>query len=148
MNLQLEGKPALVTGSTAGIGFAIAQVLANEGASVIVNGRTPQRVEDALKKLKGSRAEPQGLAGDLGTAAGAHEVSARFPEVEILVNNLGIFEAKPFEEIADKDWIHFFEVNVLSGVRLSRYYLPLMKRRNWGASCSSRANARCRSPLR
>jgi NAD(P)-dependent dehydrogenase (short-subunit alcohol dehydrogenase family) len=132
MNLQLEGKRALVTGSTAGIGFAIAQALANEGVSVILNGRTEQRVEHALKQLQGARAQAEGLAADLGTAAGAAEVIKRFPEVEILVNNLGIFEAKLFEEIPDQDWIRFFEVNVLSGVRLSRHYLPIMKRRNWG----------------
>ena len=132
MNLQLEGKRALVTGSTAGIGFAIAQTLANEGASVIVNGRTKQRVDAALDKLKGTRAKAEGLAADLGTAAGAQEAVKRFPEVEILVNNLGIFEAKPFEEIPDQDWMRFFEVNVLSGVRLSRHYLPGMRRRNWG----------------
>lgn len=132
MNLQLEGKRALVTGSTAGIGFAIAEALGNEGASVIVNGRTQQRVDEALKKLKGVRGEVEGLAADLGTAAGAQEATKRFPEVDILVNNLGIFEAKPFEEIPDSDWMHFFEVNVLSGVRLSRHYLPGMKRRNWG----------------
>ncbi len=132
MNLQLEGKRALVTGSTAGIGFAIAQALANEGASVIVNGRTKQRVDAALDKLKGTRAKAEGLAADLGTAAGAQEAVKRFPEVEILVNNLGIFEAKPFEEIPDQDWMRFFEVNVLSGVRLSRHYLPGMRRRNWG----------------
>jgi len=132
MNLQLEGKRALVTGSTAGTGFAIAQVLASEGASVIVNGRTPQRVEDALKKLKASRAEPQGLAADLGTAAGAHEAITRFPEVEILVNNLGIFERNRLNRSPRRIGYISFEVNVLSGVRLSRYYLPLTKRRNWG----------------
>jgi NAD(P)-dependent dehydrogenase (short-subunit alcohol dehydrogenase family) len=132
MNLQLEGKRALVTGSTAGIGFAIAEALANEGASVIVNGRTQQRVDEALKKLKGTRAQAEGLAADLGTAEGTREAIARLPEVEILVNNLGIFEAKPFEEISDEDWMRFFEVNVLSGVRLSRHYLPVMKSRNWG----------------
>ena|SRR5215472_580044 len=131
MHLQLEGKRALVTGSTAGIGFAIAQVLASEGASVIINGRTRHRGKAAIRNL-GTRVEPQGLAADLGTAAGAEEAIARFPEVEILVNNLGIYEAKPFEEIPDQDWLRLFEFNVLSGVRLSRHYLPLMKRRNWG----------------
>jgi NAD(P)-dependent dehydrogenase (short-subunit alcohol dehydrogenase family) len=129
MNLQLEGKRALVTGSTAGIGFSIAEALANEGASVIVNGRTQKRVDEALGKLKG---QVEGIAADLGTAEGAAQVFARYPEVDILINNLGIFEPKPFEEIPDEDWRRFFEVNVLSGVRMSRHYLPGMKQRNWG----------------
>jgi NAD(P)-dependent dehydrogenase (short-subunit alcohol dehydrogenase family) len=131
MNLQLEGKRALVTGSTAGIGFAIAEGLAKEGAVVIVNGRTQQRVDEAQKKLKGA-GRVEGLAADLGTASGAEQAIKRFPEVDILVNNLGIFEAKPFDQIPDQDWMRFFEVNVLSGVRLSRHYLPRMKERNWG----------------
>jgi NAD(P)-dependent dehydrogenase (short-subunit alcohol dehydrogenase family) len=129
MNLQLEGKRALVTGSTAGIGFAIAETLANEGASVIVNGRTQKRVDDALVKLKGN---VEGIAADLGTAQGAAAVARRYPEVDILVNNLGIFEVKPFEQIDDDDWRRFFETNVMSGVRMSREYLPGMKQRNWG----------------
>src|SRR5579863_2173856 len=129
MNLQLEGKRALVTGSTAGIGFAIAEALANEGASVIVNGRTQKRVDDALVKLKGN---VEGIAADLGTAEGAAAVARRYPEVDILVNNLGIFEVMPFEKIDDDDWLRFFEINVLSGVRMSRQYLPGMKQRNWG----------------
>jgi hypothetical protein len=129
MNLQLEGKRALVTGSTAGIGFSIAEALANEGATVIVNGRTQKRVDQALAKLKGN---VEGIAADLGTAEGAEDLFARYPEVDILINNLGIFEPKPFEEIPDEDWRRFFEVNVLSGVRMSRHYLPGMKQRNWG----------------
>jgi NAD(P)-dependent dehydrogenase (short-subunit alcohol dehydrogenase family) len=129
MNLQLEGKRALVTGSTAGIGFAIAEILANEGASVIVNGRTQKRVDEALANLQGN---VQGIAADLGTAEGGAIVAARYPDVDILVNNLGIFEPKPFEQIPDDDWRRFFEVNVLSGVRMSRQYLPGMKQRNWG----------------
>jgi NAD(P)-dependent dehydrogenase (short-subunit alcohol dehydrogenase family) len=129
MNLQLEGKRALVTGSTAGIGFAIAETLANEGASVIVNGRTQKRVDDALARLKGN---VEGIAADLGTAEGAADVARRFPEVDILVNNLGIFEVKPFEQIDDDDWRRFFEINVMSGVRMSRQYLPGMLLRNWG----------------
>jgi NAD(P)-dependent dehydrogenase (short-subunit alcohol dehydrogenase family) len=129
MNLQLEGKRALVTGSTAGIGFAIAEVLTNEGALVIVNGRTQKRVDEALAKLKG---KAEGIAADLGTAEGAAIVAAQYPEVDILVNNLGIFEPKQFEDIPDDDWRRFFEVNVLSGVRMSRQYLPGMKQRNWG----------------
>jgi NAD(P)-dependent dehydrogenase (short-subunit alcohol dehydrogenase family) len=129
MNLQLEGKRALVTGSTAGIGFAIAEALAIEGASVIVNGRTQKRVDEALAKLKG---DVQGLAADLSTAEGAAVVAVRYPDVDILINNLGIFEPKPFEQIPDEDWRRFFEVNVLSGVRLSRQYLPGMMKRDWG----------------
>ena len=134
MDLQLKGKRALVTGSTAGIGYAIAEALANEGASVIVNGRTKQRVDEAVAKLRASApsADVQNLAVDLGTADGAREATTRFSEVDILINNLGIFEPKPFEQISDQDWLRFFEVNVLSGVRLSRHYLPRMKQRNWG----------------
>jgi NAD(P)-dependent dehydrogenase (short-subunit alcohol dehydrogenase family) len=134
MDLQLEGKRALVTGSTAGIGFAIAKGLAKEGASVIVNGRSTKRVDEALTALNkaGVSGNLEGLAADLGTADGARATIDRFPEVDILVNNLGIFETKPFESITDADWLHIFEVNILSGVRLSRHYLPAMKRRNWG----------------
>jgi NAD(P)-dependent dehydrogenase (short-subunit alcohol dehydrogenase family) len=129
MDLQLENKRALITGSTAGIGFAIAEALAREGAQVIVNGRTQQRVDAAVKQLKGNVA---GVAADVGTAAGTQEVLRRFPDVDILVNNAGIFEPKPFEEIPDEDWLRLFEVNVMSGVRLSRHYLPRMKQNGWG----------------
>src|SRR5437588_5437414 len=128
MNLELHGKRALVTGSTAGIGLAIAEALTKEGASVIVNGRTKERVESAVKKIGADH----GVAADLGTETGAREVIARFPQVDILVNNLGIFEPKPFEQITDDDWRRFFEINVLSGVRLSRHYIGPMKQRNWG----------------
>ena len=133
MDLQLEGKRALITGSSAGIGYAIAERLALEGASVIVNGRTQQRVDQALAALarSGSRVS-EGLAADLGTAAGVSQALKQFPDVDILVNNLGIFEPKAFEEISDADWLRFFEVNVMSGVRLRRHYLPRMKQRNWG----------------
>jgi NAD(P)-dependent dehydrogenase (short-subunit alcohol dehydrogenase family) len=128
MDLQLRGKTALVSGSTGGIGLAIAAALKAEGASVIVNGRTQQRVEGAVKRIGAAH----GIAADLGTESGARAVIERFPEVDILVNNLGIFEPKPFEQIGDDEWRRFFEVNVLSGVRLSRHYLPLMKQKNWG----------------
>jgi NAD(P)-dependent dehydrogenase (short-subunit alcohol dehydrogenase family) len=128
MDLELKGKTALVTGSTAGIGLAIATALAKEGAAVIVNGRTQQRVDKAVTESGAAH----GIASDLGTEAGARAVIDRFPSVDILVNNLGIFEPKPFEEIPDDDWRRFFEVNVLSGVRMSRHYIGPMKRKNWG----------------
>jgi NAD(P)-dependent dehydrogenase (short-subunit alcohol dehydrogenase family) len=129
MELQLRGKTALVTGSTVGIGFAIARALAGEGAQVIVNGRTQERVASAVREIgHGAR----GIAADLGTAQGAARLLAEVPEVDILVNNVGIFEAKPFTEISDQDWLRIFETNVLSGVRLSRGYLPAMVRTGWG----------------
>ncbi len=134
MNLELDGKRALVTGSTAGIGYAIAEGLAREGAAVIVNGRTEERVEQAIQSIRAShpQAKVEGLAADLGNADGVRVAVERFPYVDILVNNLGIFEPKPFEQIPDEDWLRLFEVNVMSGVRLSRAYLPGMKTRNWG----------------
>ena len=133
MDLQLKGKRALVTGSTAGIGYAIAEGLAREGAEVTVSGRTQKRVDDAIQRLKHAGAEHvQGIAADLGSAPGVEQALQQLPEVDILVNNLGIFEAKPFEQIDDADWLRFFEVNVLSGIRLSRHYLPKMKAQNWG----------------
>jgi len=134
MDLQLNDRLALVSGSTAGIGFAIANGLAREGARVIVNGRTDDRVKTAMERIRSHNAgaKLEGIAVDLGSAAGADEVVRRFPEVDVLVNNLGIFEPKPFEQISDQEWFRFFEVNVMSGVRLSRAYVPLMKKRNWG----------------
>ena len=132
MDLGLKNKLALVSGSTAGIGYAIAQVLAEEGARVIVNGRTAEAVETAVAALKAAGGDVVGFAGDLAQAAVAEDVAARHPGVEILVNNLGIFEPKPFEDIPDADWLRFFDVNVLSGVRLARLYLPAMKRADWG----------------
>src|SRR3984893_10981234 len=134
MNLELEGKRALVTGSTAGIGYAIAEALAREGADVIVNGRTEERVEQAIRAVRSAhpQAKVEGLAADLANADGVRVAVERFPDADILVNNLGIFEPKPFQEIPDEDWFHFFEVNVMSGVRLCRAYLPGMKTRNWG----------------
>ena len=134
MDLGLDGKRALVTGSTAGIGLATARALAAEGASVTVNGRTTQRVNQAVNQLKSevAGAQVQGIAADLSGAAGCAELVRQLPLVDILVNNLGIFEPKPFEQISDADWLRFFETNVLSGVRLSRYYLPGMRERDWG----------------
>lgn len=134
MDLQLEGKRALVTGSTAGIGYGIAEALMKEGARVIVNGRTRARVDAALQKLNsgGLKGKAEGFAADLGTSDGVQKLIAQYPEVEILVNNLGIFEVKAFDQISDADWFRFFEVNVMSGVRLSRHYLPRMKQSGWG----------------
>ncbi|HCS52735.1 SDR family NAD(P)-dependent oxidoreductase [Rubinisphaera sp.] len=133
MDLQLTNKRALVTGSTAGIGNAIAASLVREGAEVIVNGRSQDSVDQAVAELeKIGSGKVLGFAGDLSTAEGAEEIARQFPDVEILVNNLGIFEPKAFEEIPDEDWIRFFKVNVLSGVRLCRLYLPSMKQKNWG----------------
>jgi len=134
MDLKLTDKRALVTGSTKGIGFAIARALSAEGARVIVNGRSDTSVRDALGQIRAAHpdAKLEHFAGDLASAAAAAELVRRWPEVDILVNNLGIFEPRPFEEISDEQWRRFFDVNVLSGVRLSRAYLPGMKRRNWG----------------
>jgi NAD(P)-dependent dehydrogenase (short-subunit alcohol dehydrogenase family) len=133
MDLKLRGRRALVTGSTAGIGRAIAASFAREGAIVIVNGRQQSSVDKAVAELQAATGgDLVGFAGDLGTAASADEIARRHPDVEILVNNLAIFEPKPFEDIPDADWVRFFEVNVLSGIRLSRLYLPAMKRANWG----------------
>src|SRR5882757_8359040 len=130
MDLNLKGKLALVTGSTAGIGNAIATALAREGAKVIVNGRAQSSVDDAVAKLKSATGmQAHGFAGDLSDAAVAEEAARRYPDVEILVNNLGIFEPKPFEQIPDADWRRFFDVNVLSGIRLARLFLPAMKAR-------------------
>src|SRR5882672_2820129 len=132
MDFGLKGKTAVVSGSTAGIGFAIAAALSAEGARVIINGRSQAGVDKALADLEPAGGEVSGFAGDLGTAAAAHELFKRHPHVDILVNNLGIFEVRPFEEITDEDWQRFFDVNVLSGARLSRLYLPVMRKRNWG----------------
>lgn len=134
MDLQLTNKKVLVSGSTAGIGFAIASLFAKEGAAVVVNGRSEERVNSAVARIRQStgNAEVIGVTADLGTKVGADLLTSKLPTVDILVNNLGIYEAKPFPEITDDDWLRFFEVNVLSGVRLSRFYLPEMLRKNWG----------------
>jgi NAD(P)-dependent dehydrogenase (short-subunit alcohol dehydrogenase family) len=133
MDLNLNNKLSLVTGSTAGIGYAIAAALAREGARVIINGRSQLAVDTAASRMA---SETGGMiltfAGDLSTETAAHELVRQFPDADILVNNLGIFEAKSFENIPDADWRRFFEVNVLSGVRLARLFLPGMRRRNWG----------------
>jgi len=129
MDLQLENKTALVTGSTKGIGFAIARLLAAEGAQVMINGRGKDSTEQAAEKIGPSA---RGLASDVSTAAGCAELIRQVPSVDILVNNAGIFEPKPFTEIPDADWERFYQVNVMSGVRLTRAYLPGMLKRNWG----------------
>ncbi|QIO33311.1 SDR family NAD(P)-dependent oxidoreductase [Bradyrhizobium sp. 1(2017)] len=132
MNIDLSGKTALVTGSTAGIGHAIAKGLAASGASVVINGRGRDKVDAAVRKLEGTGAKVRGIAADVSTAEGCKALVAALPEVDILINNAGIFEPKDFFEIPDEDWSRFFEVNVMSGVRLSRAYMKGMLKRNWG----------------
>ncbi len=133
MDLQLDRKLALVTGSTAGIGNAIAVSLAREGASVIINGRTQAAVDAAAAKIRSETgAEVYGYAGDLSLASTAEGLARQHPAVDILVNNFGIFEVRAFADISDADWQRFFEANVLSGVRLARAYLPGMRERDWG----------------
>jgi NAD(P)-dependent dehydrogenase (short-subunit alcohol dehydrogenase family) len=134
MDLQLTGKTALVTGSTAGIGFAIAKQLLQEGAAVYINGRTQQRVDEAIGQLKTAipSATVSGLVADFSKVDEINALIQQLPSVDILINNVGIFEPKHFTDIPDEDWIKFYEVNVLSGVRLSRHYLPGMLKQNWG----------------
>ncbi len=133
MDLLLKDKVALVSGSTAGIGYAIAHTLAQEGARVIVNGRTPEAVAKAVERLRSETGGTvDGHPGDLSRADAAEDAVRRHPGIDVLVNNLGIFEPKAFEDIPDEDWRRFFDVNVLSGVRLARLVLPAMKRANWG----------------
>lgn len=134
MDLKLTGKTALVSGSTAGIGLAIAQSLAAEGALVWINGRSQERIDAAIATIRQAhpKAKVQGVVADFGSAAGAEQVIAGLPSVDILVNNVGIFEPKAFADIPDEDWMRFFEVNVMSGVRLSRHYLKGMLEKNWG----------------
>jgi NAD(P)-dependent dehydrogenase (short-subunit alcohol dehydrogenase family) len=134
MDLNLVNKTALVTGSTAGIGFAIAKSLAAEGARVIVNGRTESRVAAAIDAIRKEhpRATLEALALDLADSESTRETARRLPTVDILVNNLGAYEPKSFEELTDADWLQLIELNFMSGVRLCRLYLPLMKRTNWG----------------
>ncbi|HEX4511462.1 MAG TPA: SDR family oxidoreductase [Burkholderiaceae bacterium] len=134
MDLGLKGKRAVVTGSTAGIGLATAHALAREGAVVMITGRTEARVKEAIARLQRETpdAKLDGLACDLGTAAGCQALIERLPDTDVLVNNVGIFEPKPFDQITDQDWLRFFETNVLSGVRLARHYVAGMRARNWG----------------
>lgn len=132
MNIDLSGKTALVTGSTAGIGYAIAKGLAASGANVVINGRSQDKVNASVRKLDGAGGKVQGIAADVSTAAGCKALVAALSEVDILINNAGIFEPKDFFDIPDEDWTRFYEVNVMSGVRLSRAYLKGMIERNWG----------------
>ncbi|MCC7276179.1 MAG: SDR family oxidoreductase [Alphaproteobacteria bacterium] len=134
MDLQLRGRRALVTGSTTGIGFAIARGLAAEGASVTVTGRTRAAVDGAIARIRetAAAASVAGIAADCASAAGSERVFDHLADVDILVNNLGIYERKPFVDIPDEDWMRFFETNVLSGVRFARRYAPGMVRRGWG----------------
>jgi len=135
MDLKLSGKKALITGSTTGIGFAIAQALLNEGVSVIINGRTEERVEKAIESLSKSNPFKQnihGIAADVGSLEGTEKLIHQVNDLDILVNNFGIYSAKEFEQITDEDWIRIMNQNVLSGIRLSRAYLSKMKKKNWG----------------
>lgn len=134
MQIHLASRTAIVSGSTAGIGFAIAKGLAGTGAHVVVNGRTQARVDEAVASIKQAvpGAQLTGVVADLGTAEGVEALIAAVPDADILVNNLGIFEPKPFFEIPDADWQRFFDVNVMSGVRLARHYAQGMAKRGWG----------------
>ncbi|HEV7714988.1 MAG TPA: SDR family NAD(P)-dependent oxidoreductase [Steroidobacteraceae bacterium] len=134
MDLGLTSKRALITGSTAGIGLASAEALAREGARVIINGRTKARVDAALAQIRKAvpNAQVEGIAADVSVAVGCASIIAAYPDIDVLVNNMGIFEPKPFEEIPDADWMRYFETNVLSGIRLARHYVGGMRARNWG----------------
>ncbi|PEN11478.1 oxidoreductase [Longibacter salinarum] len=134
MDLQIEGKTAFISGSTAGIGWATARQLAEEGATVIINGRTADRVDAAVERITDAvaGATVRGVAADLGTADGVEKVTDAEPDIDILVNNVGIFEPSDFADTDDEAWMKHFEVNVMSGVRLTRHYLPGMKKRGWG----------------
>ncbi|MGN7723952.1 SDR family NAD(P)-dependent oxidoreductase [Chitinophaga sp. 22620] len=134
MDLKLKGKTAFVSGSTQGIGFAIAKQLLQEGATVTINGRTEARVAEAVEKLNGQvpGAPVNGIAADFSKAEDVQKLIGQLPGVDILVNNAGIFEPKEFTAITDEEWLRFFEVNVMSGVRLSRAYFPGMLEKNWG----------------
>jgi NAD(P)-dependent dehydrogenase (short-subunit alcohol dehydrogenase family) len=133
MDLQLKGKTALVTGSTAGIGYATAEALLKEGADVIINARSQESVDKAVASLKASTGRtPKSFVGDMSKAADTTRLAQTFPNVDILVNNVGTFMAKEFAKTTDEDWETIFQVNVMSGVRLARAYLPRMKQQNWG----------------
>jgi len=133
MDLELDGKQALVTGSTSGIGYAIASALLREGADVIVNGRSQETVAAAIERLREATGKTaKGFAADMATPEGTAAIHAAFPNVDILVNNVGGYGPQAFEESTDEDWYRLIDLNVMSGVRLSRLYLPAMRERNWG----------------
>jgi NAD(P)-dependent dehydrogenase (short-subunit alcohol dehydrogenase family) len=129
MDLQLKGKKGIVTGGSAGIGLAVSHMLAEEGVEVTIPGRNSKKLNDAIASLPGN---VYGIEADLGTAEGARKLIEQVPETDILVNNLGIYESKNFVDISDEDWLHYFEVNLLGGIRLARHYFPAMLKRNWG----------------
>ena len=135
MDLLLQGKRALVTGASAGIGWACARELAAQGVAVTLNGRDLTRLTRAVERIQTEvpEAHVDGVVADLSTAAGCQRLIDAAGDIDILINNLGIFEPKPFEDIGDDDWQRFFEVNVMSGVRLARHYLAPMKARGWDA---------------
>jgi NAD(P)-dependent dehydrogenase (short-subunit alcohol dehydrogenase family) len=134
MDLKIKGKTAFISGSTAGIGFAIAKRLLEEGVDVIINGRTKENIDKAIAELKAI--DPaytiSGIPADFSKKEDVDQLIAALPDVDILINNAGIFEPKPFAEIPDEDWYRFFEINVMSGVRLSRHFFPKMLQKNWG----------------
>jgi NAD(P)-dependent dehydrogenase (short-subunit alcohol dehydrogenase family) len=129
MNLQLQGKKAIVTGGSAGIGLAVARIFAEEGVEVTIPGRNGKKLKDAIGSLPGV---VRGIEADLGTAEGARKLTEQVPETDILVNNLGIYESKNFTDISDEDWLRYFEINLLGGIRLARYYFPAMLKQNQG----------------
>lgn len=132
MDLKLAGKTAFISGSTQGIGYAVAEQLLREGAAVVINGRTQEKVDAAVNRLRTVGAAVRGIAADFSDAAAVTKLIAQLPAIDILVNNVGIFDLKPFFELEDADWYRFFEVNVMSGARLSKALLPKMLERKWG----------------
>lgn len=134
MDYKLKDKKALITGSTAGIGFATAKLLLQEGAEVIINGRSKARIDETITKLQQlvPSAKVSGIAADFSKVEEVNALTAQLPEVDILINNVSIFEPKPFLDIPDEDWLRLFEINVMSGVRLSRHYVKPMLAKNWG----------------
>jgi len=134
MDLKLKGKTAFISGSTAGIGFAIAKILIAEGVDVIINGRSSESISSAINELKGTfpAAEVRGIAADFSKNEEVSRLINELPEIDILINNAGIFEPRAFVDITDEDWLRFFEINVMSGIRLSRHLFPKMLMKNWG----------------
>lgn len=134
MDLKLENKTALVTGSTLGVGFATAKKLCDEGVYVYINGRNKQNVQEAINKIKShnQNAKVEGIVADLSSKEGCDKLIKQLPRVDILINNLGIFEPKEFTSLEEDDWLKMFNTNIMSGVRLSQYYLPFMLEQNWG----------------